>query len=472
MNYHLITFGCQANEADSERIASTLESLGYKPSLKNKADLILFNACSVRQSAINRIYGLLGNIINKGKNKKKPKIIITGCILEEDRKKFAQKADMFFNIKDLKQLPRILQKFNKNIAFVPSTPLAQQMATKKLSPEEESYLEIKPKYKNNFQALVPISNGCNKFCAYCAVPYARGIEVSRPAEDVINEIEGLVKNGYKEITLLGQTVNSYSIKMTRSVISTSGHPERSEGSRRSLVACAPQDDGRAVNFAKLLRIINAIPGKFWIRFMSPYPTEFTNELIQTMAECGKINNYTNLPVQSGDNEILRKMNRRYTIDEYKEILNKLRKAIPGIAISTDVIVGFPGEAKKQFQNTAKLFKKLKFDMAYIAEYSPRPGTVSAKAFKDDVPHKEKERRRKILTEILKKTALENNKKYIGKTVEVLVERHRNGVNFGKTKSFKNVMFAADKNLVGNFVKIKIKKAREWTLEGKLYAKTD
>jgi tRNA-2-methylthio-N6-dimethylallyladenosine synthase len=240
-------------------------------------------------------------------------------------------------------------------------------------------------------------------------------------------------------------------------------------------------NSRDINFAKLLRMVNDIPGNFWIRFTSPHPKNFSDELIETMAKCQKVTPYLNLPVQSGDDEILKKMNRPYTTKQYKNLIKKIRTAFKKyrtglekeIAISTDVIVGFPGETEKQFQNTAKLFKEIKYDMAYIAQYSPRPGTAAEK-MGDNVPKKEKEKRWKILTEILKKTALEKNKKFIGKEVEVLVDGSKDNFYFGKTRTYKTVKIQLDPkpytlnaNLIGQFVKVKIIDALPWGLKGRL-----
>ncbi len=276
--------------------------------------------------------------------------------------------------------------------------------------------------------------GCNNFCTFCVVPYTRGREISRPAQEIIYEVKNLVKKGCKEIWLLGQNVNSYKFK--------------------------------EINFSKLLKMADEIPGNFWIRFTSSHPKDFSEELINIIYSSKKVTEYLNLPVQSGDNEILKKMNRPYTIEKYKEIIRKIREKIPAIVLSTDVIVGFPEESEKQFQNTVNLFKEIKFDMAYIAQYSSRPGT-KATNLKDNVPHVEKERRWKILSEILKETALEKNKQYIGNIVEVLVDEQKNGFLIGKTRGFKTVKFKGLNFLVGNFVKIKIINALPWGLKGEI-----
>ncbi|MFH1462265.1 MAG: MiaB/RimO family radical SAM methylthiotransferase [bacterium] len=330
MNYHIITFGCQMNKADSERIASALEKKGYKPASKmNEADLIVVNMCSVRQSAVDRIYGLSQKLAEFKTQNPKLKTILTGCLLKEDRKKLAKKFDSILNNKE--QYHRLV-------------------------------------YGTKF---IPISRGCNNFCSYCVVPYVRGPLKCRGHQDILKEVKKAIKEGFKEIWLLGQNVNNYQ---------------------------SPADS--SVNFPKLLKKASELPGSFSIRFMSPNPKNFSNELIDVMAKSNKVAKFLNLPMQSGDNEILKKMGRFYTAEKYKSLVEKIKKKIPEINLSTDVIVGFPGETKKQFNNTAKLLKEIKFNIAYIAKYSPRPGTAAFK-LKDNVSQKEKKRREKVLREILK-----------------------------------------------------------------------
>lgn len=402
------------NVSDSERIAAVLEEIEYKKTLRiENADLIVVNMCSVRQSAVDRIFGISQKI---AKFNPEPKTILTGCILKKDRRKFSEFFDYIVDIKDINKLPEILGR-KKNI-------------------EVENYLKIVPKCFNKFSANVPIMTGCNNFCAYCVVPYLRGPEVSRPAKDIIEEIEYLVKKGAREIWLLGQNVNSYK----------SGN----------------------IDFPKLLKMVNALPGYFWIRFTSSHPKDFSSEVISAMKNCEKVAKYLNLPIQAGDNAVLKKMNRIYTINQYKSIIKKIRKEIPNISISTDIIVGFPGETKKQFEGSAKLFEELKYDMAYINKYSPRAGTAAAK-LKDNVSPKEKKRREKVLTEILKKTALAHNKKLIGKKVRVLINgrRGRTDIWFGKTEGNKTMQVESNRNLLGKFVKTEITKASSWGLTGNL-----
>jgi len=410
------------NKSDSERIASILKKIGYKPvSRMNEANLIVVNMCSVRQSAVDRIYGKINEINKLKTGKKKIRTLLTGCIPKRDLKKFKEKFDYVLNISSLNHWKEFLKKSGY---FYYPNPRETKINT--------DYFKIKPAYSNRFSVFVPISTGCNSFCTYCIVPYVRGPLIHRDYKDVLKEIKATIKNGAKEIWLLGQNVNSYK----------SGN----------------------VSFSKLLKMVDSLPGNFWIRFTSSYPKYFSDELIDTIKSCKKITDYLNLPVQSGDNKVLKRMNRPYTIERYKNLVKKIRSKMPNICLSTDVIVGFPEETKKQFENTCRLFKEIKFDMAYIAEYSPRPGT-QAERMKDNVSKEEKSKRAKILTEILKKTALKNNKRYIGKTIEVLPESFQDGFLAGKTESYKTIKFKGNKNLIGKFTKVKIIDASSWGLKG-------
>jgi len=413
--YHIIIFGCQMNISDAERISAILESIKYeKTSNINEADLIVITMCSVRQSAADRIHGLVEKFKVIKKSNSKLKTILTGCVIKKDKPKFEKGFDYVIDIRDIKKIPELLGK--------------------KIIDNTDNYLDITPKYSSKFSANVPIMTGCNNFCAYCVVPYTREREVSRPAKEIISEIKNLVKSGYKEIWLLGQNVNSY-------------------------------NDGK-INFAMLLKMVNNIPGKFWIRFTSSHPKDFNDEVINTMAIGNKITPYLNLPAQSGDDEVLKSMNRHYNIKDYKNKIKKLRKKISGISISTDIIVGFPGETKKQFENTAKLFRDIKYDMAYINKYSSRAGTVAAK-LKDSVSWDEKKRREKVLTEILKQTALENNKKLVGKETTVLINENRGKDYFGKNEHYKTIKIKYDKDILGQLVKVKITEAHPFTLKGEI-----
>ncbi len=507
------------NQSDAERISAYLNKHKLKKASSiDEAGLIIFVTCGVRQSAEDRVYGQINNIKKKFQNKK---IILTGCLAhrKDVRRRLKDKVDLFCGIKNFPKavspflkggLRGILKNNCNKINPSPALPLEKG--------ESFDYLEIIPKYSNPYTAYIPIMTGCNNFCAYCVVPYARGREYSRPATDILKEVKSLVKKGYKEIVLLGQNVNSYYCHPERNPDGLVGMQPRDlcvladsklllsrEYSSTSLsTRSARSGSGRndkIINFPKLLQLIEKIPGKFWLTFLTSHPKDMSGVLIETIVKSSKICEYVSLPAQSGDNEILRNMNRKYSIEHYKNLIKKIRHSYAETkspigdlvsklppAISTDIIVGFPGETKEQFENSAKLLRELKFDMAYIAQYSPRPETAAWK-LKDNISRKEKERREKVLTEILSKTALANNKKYVGKIVEVLVDKKSpliplfergkpDSLPFAKgglerdfrylahTRTQKKVIFQSNKKIpIGSFVKVKIIKVKAFGLEG-------
>jgi tRNA-2-methylthio-N6-dimethylallyladenosine synthase len=434
--YYIITIGCQMNVVDSERLAAFLEENGFSLAKDiNQADAIIINTCGVKQSAEDRAYGLIHTI---RKTNKSAKIVITGCLSKRTdvKKRLFDRVNIFLPINEMIQLPALL--LGKDGEELKPRFSLDEIRLK----EGEKYLNILPKHGKEFMAYVPIGNGCNNFCAYCVVPYARGREVYRPASEIIKEVKDLIKKGYKEITLIAQNVNSYHDK--------------------------------DYDFPKLLEAVVKISGDFWVRFSSSHPKDMSDELIKVLGSSDKICSHLHLAVQSGDDAILKVMNRKYTAAHFIKLIEKVRASKPGIAITTDVIVGFPGETRKQFANTIKLFKKVKFDLAYISQYSPRYGTVSAQ-MKDNVSYSEKKRREEEINTILKKTALDNNKKYIGNEVVVLVEgMNRKGKYYGKTSTYQTVLIRsskkATKKLLGTFVHVKISEILPFALEGDLIIK--
>lgn len=415
------------NKSDSERIRGYLELHGLTEiDNPNKADIVILVTCGVRQSAEDRIFGLIPNWRANNKNLK---IILTGCLaLREDVKdKLKGKIDVWLPIYDLPLLGNALglrEQFDGNY-------------------DSLTYLSFEPHYKSDFSAFLPIGNGCNNFCSYCVVPYARGREVCRPYQDILAEAESLIKKGFKEIILIAQNVNSY----------------------KSL-----NDNGEIVDFADLVKLVDQIEGDWWLRFSTSHPKDMSEKLIKTIADGRHTCQYFHFAAQSGDDKILELMNRRYTAKHYLDLVSKIRRYSPEAMISTDIIVGFPSETETQFDNSKKLMETAKFDMVYISQYSPRPGTVSAR-LEDNVSKEIKRQREVELNDILRKTALDNNRKYLGKTIKVLtdeVKKNKDG-SFevsGKSADFKTVKFiTADQVLIGQFVLVKITKIREFAIYG-------
>lgn len=334
--YHIITYGCQMNKSDSERIAFKLEQKNLKATEDvQQANLVVINVCSVREAALDRAKVRAKQI--KSLNPK-AKLILTGCLLDKDKNELKQVADGIW--------PQV-------------------------------GLESAPKHHFKNSAFVPIMTGCNNYCSYCVVPYTRGREKSRRSENILKDIRRLVKAGHKEITLLGQNVNSYfsDFKIKSSNLKTT-----------------TQDRKRQINFPKLLKEMVGIPGDFKISFLTSHPKDMSDELIDIIAQSSKISKNIHLPVQSGDNEILKKMNRKYAVGHYKRLIKKIRNKVPEAKVSTDIIVGFPTETRKQFNNTLKLIKEIDFSQIFVAVYSPRPQTAALK-LKDNVSPEEKKRRR-------------------------------------------------------------------------------
>ncbi len=412
------------NYSDAERIATVLDSLGYSRTLdENEANLFFVISCSVRQSAINRIYGKVKDLKDRKEQGQELTTILSGCVLETDKKKLAKVFDVIFEIKDLEKLPELLGR--------------------KPSARSGEYLSVIPHYESSFRAYVPISTGCDNFCSYCAVPYTRGREKSRPVDEIVAEVQELVKNGYKEITLLGQNVNSYGHDIT--------------GNKK--------DNSP---FIKLVQEIDAIPGDYRVYFYSNHPKDMTEELIYALSTLKHFPRYIHLPLQSGNDEILRRMNRHNTKSEYIELVDKIRKELPEVTLTTDIIVGYPGETETQFEDTAEVMRQVKFDMAFIAQYSPRTGTKSAKET-NDVSKEAKKRREDTLQHILAETVLEHNQRLVGTTQKVLIDEKKGATYYGRTEGYKVVELKTDKPLqIGQFIILKIESATSWKLQGKLF----
>ena len=421
--YHIITFGCQMNKSDSERMRAIFEQINYSEvDSVDEADVVVINACSIRQPAINRIWSFAKNY-KKIKKKRELVTILTGCLLDKDRKQFEKLFDFVFNINRLDQLKQYL---------APESDVLNQ-----------NYFDVRPKHKTKSHAFLPIMTGCNNFCSYCVVPYVRGREISRAVKSVLIEAKELVDSGCKEIHLLGQNVNSYM-------------PEDNDSFSK--------DNPFKHNFAKLLWELNQIDGDFRIHFTSAHPKDMVDEVIEALALPKQVN-YLHLALQSGDNEILEAMNRKYIVEDYNKIVEKLRKVKPGIALGTDIIIGFPGETDEQFQNTLDFYKKVRFDISFHAMYSERKGTASAE-LEDDVPYEVKKKRWNQLQKVVKEITLEDNQRFQDKEVEVLVDIEGEGWVEGNSSEMKRVRIFNREYKVGDLVKVKVDDPQMWILVSK------
>ncbi|MFV0590388.1 MAG: tRNA (N6-isopentenyl adenosine(37)-C2)-methylthiotransferase MiaB [Draconibacterium sp.] len=439
MKYHVITLGCQMNLSDGERVISVLDKAGYQwTDNEEEANLIGILACSVRQKAIDKVYSRIHKW-NKWKNHKNLITFISGCILPDDHEKFLKLFDITFQMKDLPKLPEMISNYGI------TSPLHLKVGIDPHNENIEEFWNVKPNYQSDFEAYIPIQNGCDKFCSFCAVPYTRGREVSRPSRDIITEVALLVAQGYKSITLLGQNVNSYGL----------------------------DKKGEEITFPQLLREIgelgNRLKKEFWVYFTSPHPRDMTDEVIEVIAEYPVLAKQIHLPMQSGDDKVLMRMNRKHNMEKYRHIVESIRRIIPQATLFTDIIVGFTGETDEQFDNTRKAMEEFKFNMSYTAIYSPRPGATSHR-WDDDVALEEKKRRLHILTEELRKHNLPFHKNMIGKTVRVLVkgDDRKEGFLSGHTEGKLIVRFATEnEKLVGQFAEVKITSASDFSMEGEL-----
>ncbi|WP_460057205.1 tRNA (N6-isopentenyl adenosine(37)-C2)-methylthiotransferase MiaB [Spirochaeta dissipatitropha] len=447
MKYCLVHLGCQMNLSDSERISSVLEGLGYeRTDIEEEAQLLGIVACSVRQKAIDRVYARIARW-NDWKQKRSLVTFVSGCILPADKEKFLKRFDLLFTIQELPQLPSMIRQYGVH------TPLSAGALDENLLPPEsvtdteKGYWKVKPSYQSRFDAYIPIQNGCDKFCSFCAVPYTRGREVSRPADEIIDEVRNLIHQGYKSITLLGQNVNSYGLDR----------------------------HGDEIDFPELMRRIGKLgveSGKeFWVYFTSPHPRDMTEELLEVIAEYPVLAKQIHLPIQSGDDKVLIKMNRQYDTERYRQVVMNVRRILPEASLFTDIIVGFTGETEEQFQNTKKAMEEYRYNMAYIAMYSPRPGAKSAR-WEDDIDQEEKKRRLHELTEVLQEISREHNDKMTNKTVRLLVDRkdRKEGYLSGRTEGKLIVRFpvpegSSTDELMGSFVDVKITSAANMSMEG-------
>ena len=427
--YFLRTYGCQMNVHDSEALRAYLETLGFTNTEKiENANVVVLNTCAIRENARDKVIGFLGKCKYLKKNRDDFKIVLAGCMSEqpdviEDIRKNHQYIDIIIGTHNLQDLPKLLlESFNKQVIEVYSN-------------SDEVIEGFNYERDSKYTAWVNIMYGCDKFCTYCIVPYTRGRERSRKLESIIAEVNNLKNKGYKEVTLLGQNVNAY---------------------------------GKDINetFSHLLECV-AKTGIDRIRFVTSHPWNFTDEMINVIAKYQNIMPYIHLPIQSGSNEILKKMNRRYTKEEYLELFHKMKEKIPGVSITTDIIVGFPGETRQDFEDTLDIVKTCEYDGAYTFIFSPREGTPAAK-MKDDTPLKEKEDRLHKLNELVNFYSNKSNQKLLHKTVEVLIlgvsEKDKNKV-YGYTDTMKLVNVNGPKDIIGKIVSVKITDAKSFSLDG-------
>ena len=450
-NYFIMTMGCQLNENDSEKLAGILANCGYKKTDNvENADIIVFNTCCVRENAEERLLGKLGEV-KKFKEEKGTIIAIGGCMMQE--KNMVNKLKESYPFVDIVFGTHTLEEFPKDLYFA----LSENKKITDILDEGQAFEDIPIIRNDKYKASVTIMNGCNNFCTYCIVPYVRGREKSREPQNIINEIEELAKNGYKEITLLGQNVNSYLVN------EKSKNPDL-----KYEVTISKKSESMVVNsFATLLYAINEIDGIERIRFISPHPKDFTDDVIEAIKDCDKVCKLIHLPLQSGSTDVLNKMNRKYSKEQYLNLAYKIKEKIPEVRFSTDIIVGFPGETDEDFEDTLDVVRKLKYEQIFMFIYSRRVGTPADKMenqVDENIAHVRFDKLKKLYEELVE----ERNKEYIGTVQNVLVEgKSKTNENMltGRSEFNKVVVFEGKKELIGKMVKIKIISEHMWYLKG-------
>ncbi len=424
-HFFIWTIGCQMNEADSAKVASMLQEVGYeRTEREDDADIVVLNSCVVRQAAEDKVAGKLNSLIRLKRQKPDMPLVLTGCMVTNQQEKLREQfphVDLFFDPSDFDKMQQVVPELallDDDLAALPHY----------YQPETDAG-------RSGVTAYVPIIYGCNFLCSYCIVPYRRGKETSRPMLDIVTEVERIVANGVREVTLLGQTVNAW------------GH-----------------DLVDKPSLADLLGAIGAIPGLDRLRFLTSHPKYMTDDIIDAMAAIPAACEHMNLPVQAGDNDVLRRMRRTYTRDQWMERIAYTRDRMPGVTVATDIIVGFPGETEQQFMQTYDMLERTKCDKVHLAMYSPRPGTLSAR-WEDDVPHEEKHRRHQALEKLQERTCTELNARRLDETYEVLVEGTAKGRWTGRTRGNTLVHFDSDQDLLGKLVDVRITRTSPWYLMG-------
>ena len=458
--YRIITFGCQMNEHDSEVISGMLSQRGYTEITDEKTDpdIIIINTCSIRENADKRFFGTLGQLKKIKARKPGFTVCVCGCMMQQDHITAKLRSsypwvDVIFGTHNIHEFPDMLEEMfsNRRAAGEENNRTSKATRVDRVYDDSDRIIEGLPARRlYGHKSFVNIMFGCNNFCTYCIVPYTRGREKSRAPEDIIMEVRALAADGVKEVTLLGQNVNSYA------GVSNTGMVEW--------------------DFADLIYGLNEIEGLERIRFMTSHPKDLSDKLIDAFAECDKLCNYIHLPVQAGSSTVLRRMNRKYTREEYLTLVEKIRKAVPDIAISTDIIVGFPGETEEEFQETLTLANEVKYDSAFTFLYSPRRGTPAAE-YEDQIPEDIKHERFNRLVEVMNSCSIEKNAAYVGKTCRVLVDGpDRKGSEpdesgnirlNGRTEEFKLVDFEGNPELIGSIVDVEITDSNTFSLRGRI-----
>ena len=424
------TLGCQMNKSDTERIIGMLSHFGYEQTQdENEADLFMVNTCAIRQLSVDKAYSRLGNWgkIKRENKDKNIKIAICGCVSNLEKESLLKKfpyLDLVFGTRNIYELPKLLEKINdERICALDDMPIC-----------ENDYEIVREKSTN---AWLPIMEGCNNFCSYCVVPYTRGAERSRSIEAILKEAKDILSKGFKEITLLGQNVDSYGKNLENKP-----------------------------NFAQLLKALDELEGDFRIRFTSSYPTDITDEVIDVVKNSKHICECFHIPMQSGNDRVLRAMNRRYDVEQYRQIVQKIRNNIKNVTITSDFIAGFPSETEEEFLDTIKAIDELQLDYSNTAAYSPRPITKAGKMTDLFIDEEEKKRRLAILNEKVKEASLKSNEKYIGSVLEILIDDVKDGVYQGRTRNNKVVHIQDDKKYeIGQFVDVKINRVTTWCMFG-------
>lgn len=456
---YIETMGCQMNKSDTERMLGILSHFDYEETkVQEDADLLIVNTCSIRQLSEDKAFSQLG-VWGKWKKDSKPSLLIgiTGCVAQQKARKVFSRApyvDFVLGTHKIYSLPDIIKRVEAG------ERVCECEETNLPSTNEKGFPINRVKSTN---AWINITEGCNNFCTYCIVPYTRGRERSRLPEVIIKEVKDALADGFKEITLLGQNVDSYGKDWQ-------SQPSISDGNGKFLSDLV-QEHNNNYRLADLLRDINAIEGKFRIRFVTSYPTDITDELIETARDLDKVCEYFHIPMQSGSSRVLKAMNRRYDRETYAKIVEKVRKMVPDVTITSDFIAGFPGETEEEFVETLTAIDEFELDYSNVAAYSPREKTVAAKWVDKFIPEDVKDERFQRLNLKVQENCLKSNLKYVGREMEVLVENfyeHKGKmINTGKTRNFKTVHIPCDKDLTGEFVTVKISGAKTWYLKGEI-----